>query len=131
MTFGGDAVRGSTISLVQERGQVTIPAQFRKKYGIEKGDVVAFVDTDDGLMIKRREVVATEALQEIGRILREQGVDLGDLLATSEAGSGTADDPFAVVDRMREAFKDVPPDEIEREAAKAVAEIRAVRSAGE
>lgn len=32
---------------------------------------------------------------------------------------------FAIIDEMRAAFKDVPPEEIEREAAKAVAEARA------
>jgi prevent-host-death family protein len=32
---------------------------------------------------------------------------------------------FAVLDRMREAFEDVPPEEIEREVARAVAEVRA------
>jgi prevent-host-death family protein len=31
---------------------------------------------------------------------------------------------FAVIDRMREAFKDVPPEEIEREAARSVAAAR-------
>lgn len=31
---------------------------------------------------------------------------------------------FAVIDRMREAFKDVPPEEIEREAERSVAEAR-------
>ena len=35
------------------------------------------------------------------------------------------DDPFAVIDRMREAFKDVPDEEIERETDRAIAEIRA------
>jgi prevent-host-death family protein len=32
---------------------------------------------------------------------------------------------FAIVDEVREAFKDVPFEEIEREAAKALAEVRA------
>jgi hypothetical protein len=32
---------------------------------------------------------------------------------------------FAVIDEAREAFKDVPPEEIEREVAKAIAEVRA------
>lgn len=32
---------------------------------------------------------------------------------------------FAVIDQMRTAFKDVPPEEIEREAARALAEVRA------
>jgi prevent-host-death family protein len=34
------------------------------------------------------------------------------------------DERFAVIDRMREAFKDVPPEEIEREAERSVAEAR-------
>jgi prevent-host-death family protein len=36
---------------------------------------------------------------------------------------------FAVIDRMREAFADVPTEEIERETAKAVAEVRAEMAA--
>ena len=34
-------------------------------------------------------------------------------------------DPFAVIDRMREAFKDVPDEEIERETDRIIARIRA------
>ena len=36
---------------------------------------------------------------------------------------------FAVVERIREAFKGVPPEEIEQEVARAVAEVRAERRA--
>ena len=36
---------------------------------------------------------------------------------------------FAVVDRIREAFRGVPAEEIEREVARAVAEVRAERRA--
>ncbi len=31
---------------------------------------------------------------------------------------------FAVIDHLREAFKDIPPEEIEREAERSVAEVR-------
>ena len=34
------------------------------------------------------------------------------------------DERFAVIDRMREAFKDIPPEEIEREAERSVAAAR-------
>ena len=37
---------------------------------------------------------------------------------------------FAVIDRMREAFKDVPPEEIEREADRSVAAARERRRQG-
>ena len=36
---------------------------------------------------------------------------------------------FAVIDRMREAFKDVPQEELEREVAKAISEVRTERRA--
>jgi prevent-host-death family protein len=35
------------------------------------------------------------------------------------------DDPFAVIERAREAFKDVPPEEIEQETDRIIARIRA------
>ncbi len=35
------------------------------------------------------------------------------------------DDPFQVIDELREAFKDVPPEEIERETDRIIARIRA------
>lgn len=75
-------MRSSNMALVQEKGQVTIPASFRRKYGIDKGDYVAFVDTGAGILITRREVVATELLDEIGRLLNEKGVTLEALMAS-------------------------------------------------
>lgn len=36
---------------------------------------------------------------------------------------------FQVIDELRAAFKDVPPEELEREAARAVAEVRTERRA--
>jgi hypothetical protein len=32
---------------------------------------------------------------------------------------------FAILDEMREAFKDVPPEEIEREVSRAISQVRA------
>ena len=43
------------------------------------------------------------------------------------AQSGERNRDFEVLDRMADAFKDVPFEEIEREAAKALAEVRAGR----
>ncbi len=39
------------------------------------------------------------------------------------------DDPFAVIDRIRDAFQDVPPATIEQEAEQAVATVRQRRTA--
>lgn len=41
---------------VQEKGQVTLPAEMRKSLGLKKGDLVAVTSTDDGVLIKPVEV---------------------------------------------------------------------------
>lgn len=68
------------LSTVQEKGQVTIPAEIRRRLGLKKGDYVAFVETEDGVLISRREVVTMKALREIGESLKEKGISLEELL---------------------------------------------------
>ena len=66
---------------IQEKGQVTIPTEIRKKLGLKRGDLVAVVETPDGVFITPQQVVASKALDSIGDILKEQGVSLEELLA--------------------------------------------------
>lgn len=61
---------------VQAKGQVTIPTKIRKKLNLKKGDMVSFVETKDGVLIKPAEVIITEALDEIGKALKEEGITL-------------------------------------------------------
>jgi len=61
---------------VQEKGQVTIPTKLRKKLNLKKGDTVMVVETKDGLLIKPAEVVLTEALDEMGKVLKADGITL-------------------------------------------------------
>jgi antitoxin PrlF len=68
------------LSVVQEKGQVTIPAEIRKKLGLKKGDLVAFVETEQGVLISPQEVIASEALDQVGRILREKGLTLEEFM---------------------------------------------------
>ena len=65
---------------VQEKGQVTIPQEIREKLDLKKGDMVTFVETDAGVVIKPSEVVVSDALDEIGRALKEKGISLEELL---------------------------------------------------
>ena len=81
MTFGGGAVALSQkYSRVQKKGQVTIPVEMRDKLGLKEGDLVAFTETDDGILISRQEVLAMRALDRIGALLKEQGVSLDELM---------------------------------------------------
>ena len=39
---------------VTEKGQATIPKELREKYNLEPGDEVIWVDTDEGIVVKKR-----------------------------------------------------------------------------
>ena len=67
-------------STIQENGQVTLPADFRKRYGLKKGDLVVFKETEEGLLISPRESLAVKLLDEIGEALQEKGISLDELI---------------------------------------------------
>ena len=67
---------------IQEKGQVTIPTEIRKKLGLKRGDLVAVVETPEGVFITPQLVVATKALDSIGEILKEKGLSLAKLIAS-------------------------------------------------
>jgi antitoxin PrlF len=65
---------------VQQRGQVTIPIGLRRKLGIEEGGLVAFIETENGILISPREALAMDALDRVGKVLRERGISLEELI---------------------------------------------------
>ena len=65
---------------VQENGQVTLPTEVRKRLGLKKGDLVAVVETPEGVLITPQEVLATRTLDRIGAVLRGQGLSLEELV---------------------------------------------------
>ena len=69
-----------TLSVIQEKGQVTIPVQIRKKLGLKKGGLVAFVETEKGIVISPQETIAMEALDKIGKALKDKGVTFEELM---------------------------------------------------
>jgi bifunctional DNA-binding transcriptional regulator/antitoxin component of YhaV-PrlF toxin-antitoxin module len=62
--------------VIQENGQVTLPIEFRRRHRLEKGDVVIFEETSDGLLIS---------------VARIQAVKQPDALP--EQADGTKDEP--------------------------------------
>lgn len=56
---------------VQAKGQVTIPKEIREKLNVQPGDLVVFVETDEGVMVKPAAVMTNEHLrQEVTAVLR-------------------------------------------------------------
>ncbi len=67
---------------IQEKGQVTIPTEIRKKLGLKRGDLVAVMETPDGVYITPQQVLATKAFDNIGDILKEKGLSLEEVIAS-------------------------------------------------
>ena len=65
---------------VQEKGQVTIPLEIRRKLKIKKGDYVTFVETESGVVIKPAELIVSEMLDQIGAALKAKGISLEELI---------------------------------------------------
>ncbi len=86
---------------IQEKGQVTIPRQIRKKLNQKRGDLVVFVETEAGVIVKPASVVATDELRA---------------------------EVIAVVRSIREKFKDYSADEIESLVGDAILEARRKRA---
>jgi AbrB family looped-hinge helix DNA binding protein len=64
---------------VQAKGQVTIPKEIRDKLNVQPGDLVVFVETDTGVMVKPAAVMTDEHLREevaaVVRSIRERFAD--------------------------------------------------------
>jgi len=69
---------------IQENGQVTLPLDFRKKYGLKKGDVVVFKETDAGLLIDIKETLALSLMDQLGDALQARGITLDELIASGQ-----------------------------------------------
>ena len=70
---------------IQENGQVTLPQEWREKFGLKKGDLVSFSLTDDGrLIVSPRVALGLDAMDKIAQALKEQGLSLDDMLASGE-----------------------------------------------
>src|SRR5690606_33576922 len=74
MTFGIIAMVERKLIRVQEKGQITLPAEVRRKLGVKKGDFVSVVETAEGVLITPQEVLAASSLARMGDILKEKGL---------------------------------------------------------
>jgi AbrB family looped-hinge helix DNA binding protein len=57
---------------VMERGQVTIPKQYREKYGISKNTEVEFIPKDNGLLIMKKNDI--KKFREVFGILKKKNI---------------------------------------------------------
>jgi AbrB family looped-hinge helix DNA binding protein len=75
---------------VQEKGQVTIPSDIRKKLRLKKGDLVTFVIQENGVMIQSVEVAVQDLLKQLENALNQRGISLEALITASQKVGGEA-----------------------------------------
>lgn len=68
------------VARIQQKCQVTIPSAVRRKLKLRKGDLVKFVETENGVLIKPAEVIVSDALDEIGKALEARGLSLEEMI---------------------------------------------------
>jgi AbrB family looped-hinge helix DNA binding protein len=73
---------------VQEKGQVTIPSDIRKKLRLKKGDLVAFITREDGVVIQPVTMAVQELLASLERSLGQRGLKLDALLLACQRAGG-------------------------------------------
>jgi AbrB family looped-hinge helix DNA binding protein len=85
-----------SVSRLQKRGQVTIPIEIRQRLGLEEGDMVAFVETSEGIVISPQEMLPAETLNQMASYLQEKGVALREFFEFTDRmgrGEGTEVEP--------------------------------------
>jgi AbrB family looped-hinge helix DNA binding protein len=70
---------------IQENGQVTLPTEWREKYGLHKGDEVIFEETDQGLLVNPRKAILARLLNEMSEELQAKGITLEELMQDGRA----------------------------------------------
>jgi bifunctional DNA-binding transcriptional regulator/antitoxin component of YhaV-PrlF toxin-antitoxin module len=74
----------STIRL-RERGELTLPAALRRKYGLRAGDLLSLIDLDDGAFVFSPHTPKLAMLgDKVGELLQEQGVSVDQMLLALE-----------------------------------------------
>ena len=68
--------------VVQESGQVTLPAEMRRQYDLKKGDEILWERTEQGWLARPAFSAIEQLADEIAKELAENGVDLQELMAS-------------------------------------------------
>ena len=69
--------------MLRDKGNITLPSIFRKKYRYEKGEVFRIIDTGDGaFFIVPSESKVMQSADRVAKMVKEANVTLEELLKT-------------------------------------------------
>lgn len=69
---------------LQEKGQVTIPRTIRQLLNLKKGDLVTFVSTENGVVLKTLDLAADDLLTSLTKTLQARGIQIDAVIARSQ-----------------------------------------------
>ena len=68
---------------MRKKGNLTLPAELRSKYGLNEGDVFTLIDLGDGaFMLSPRISRVNQLGDRVAQILQDENMTLDDLLST-------------------------------------------------
>lgn len=70
---------------IQADGTMVVPADLLTQYGLNAGDKVRAIQTENGILIAPREVLIAKLLDELGDDLKEKGFTFEQMLTDSKA----------------------------------------------
>jgi len=90
---------------IQEKGQVTIPTDIRRKLNLKRGDMVTFVETEHGIAIKSLDQAADEMLTALEEKLEQRGISLEKVMERGmQKGGDTAVAEYGLSDGEKETL---------------------------
>ena len=68
---------------IRRKGVITLPAELRRRYGLNEGDVFTLMDLGDGSFLLTPRVSRVARLgDQVARVMAEEGADLEEMLKT-------------------------------------------------
>jgi len=65
---------------IRQRGVITLPAKLRRRYNLEPGDVLTFIDLDGAFFLVPKVSVIPKLAAEIEHLRQEAGLSIEELL---------------------------------------------------
>ena len=68
---------------IRDKGAITLPAKYRKQYGLDKGEILTMIDMGNGvIMLLPKHSEVDRLANKIARQFKEANVTLEDMLET-------------------------------------------------
>lgn len=108
---------------VQKKGQVTIPRDIRRQLKLKKGDLVTFISTENGVIIKTIDSAADDLLVILGKSLDSRGIQKEQVLTRAKI---TGSDKLATEFNLSQEERNLLYQALQLQAQAAVESIRLI-----